>query len=192
MVFEMSSDMVSPTNSPAAAARGGEEGLTTGDLEAAICGWVTEEAVEASEGLRLSSFSTFMPDSPRPHLVHFANLNIHFPPISQSAAPPGFGNTPGPLANFPSACWQKLHLPYFQWCTPSGALEQLPLADSMALLGANLKVLTSPESRRPSPLASAPKISRLASWMEPRVRKTAWHFRQWALGANFGKFWQVS
>ena len=51
----------------------------------------------------------------------------------------------------------------------------------MALLGATLKVLTSPASRRPSPLAKAPKISCFASWIEPRVRSTAWHFKQCAL-----------
>eukprot|EP00438_Fugacium_kawagutii_P031269 Skav218641 [mRNA] locus=scaffold365:339037:339342:+ [translate_table: standard] len=98
-----SSDLESFTSRPAAAARGGLEGRTAGDLEAALRGPSAREleAVETSEGLRLSP--PFMPDSPRPHLVHLANLNMHLPPISQSAAPPGLGSTPGPLANFPSA-----------------------------------------------------------------------------------------
>lgn len=34
----------------------------------------------------------------------------------------------------------EVHFPYFQWCTPSGDLPQLPLADSMALPGAALYV----------------------------------------------------
>ena len=123
-----SSSLVSDlTNNPAAAARGGLVGLTLLVVRGEGRGVPELDAdVETSEDLRLSSLSNFIPFSPRPHLVHLANLNIHLPPISQSAAPPGLGNTPTPLANCPSGIWQKLHLPYFQWCTPSGALPQLP------------------------------------------------------------------
>jgi hypothetical protein len=116
-----SSDFVSFMSKPAAAAKGGLcargwMGWVTwvrGDLEA----FVPLEAVEASEILRTSSLSP-LASSPRPHLVHFANLNMHLPPFWHSPTPPGFCIPPGPFANFPTACGQNMPEPDFQGCTP--------------------------------------------------------------------------
>mmetsp|Transcript_113523 Transcript_113523/g.212690 ORF Transcript_113523/g.212690 Transcript_113523/m.212690 type:complete len:246 (-) Transcript_113523:148-885(-) len=96
---------------------------------------------------------TDTPASPRPHLVHCANLNIHLPPREQSSLPPGFCTAPGSDNNRPSGCWQCEHLPYFQWCIPLGDTTHSPDSDSIALPGAYMPRRSSPlEFERTEPI----------------------------------------
>mmetsp|Transcript_54797 Transcript_54797/g.158560 ORF Transcript_54797/g.158560 Transcript_54797/m.158560 type:complete len:286 (-) Transcript_54797:153-1010(-) len=117
----------------------------------------------------------------RPHLLHFANLKMHLPPLSQAPTLPGLATTPEPFSVWPSGAPQWAHLPKRQMCAPLGDLAQVPELCSMRSPGDAFSVLTSPGARRVvSDVATAPPPP---PWIELCTFSTAWHLRQcaWSL-----------